>query len=29
MMDGSGATLWWVGAGLLVAAELSSGSFYP
>ena len=28
MMDGSGATLWWVGAGLLVAAELSSGSFY-
>jgi membrane protein implicated in regulation of membrane protease activity len=28
MMDAGTATMWWVGAGLLVAAELSSGSFY-
>ncbi|HET9641783.1 MAG TPA: NfeD family protein [Burkholderiaceae bacterium] len=24
----SAATLWWVGAGVLVAAELASGTFY-
>jgi len=27
-MDWSAATLWWVAAGLLVAAELFVGSFY-
>lgn len=27
-MDGSGSTLWWVVAGLLVAIELASGTFY-
>ena len=27
-MDWGGATGWWVGAGLLVAAELASGTFY-
>ena len=27
-MDGSAATAWWVIAGLLVAAELASGTFY-
>jgi membrane protein implicated in regulation of membrane protease activity len=27
-MDGSTATLWWVGAGVLVAAELATGTFY-
>ena len=27
MMDGSGATAWWVAAGLLVVAELAVGSF--
>ena len=28
MMGASAATMWWLGAGLLVAAELASGSFY-
>ena len=28
MMDGSPATWWWMVAGVLVAAELASGSFY-
>lgn len=27
-MGGSGATLWWVVAGVLVAAELATGTFY-
>ena len=27
-MDWSGATWWWVAAGVLVAAELASGTFY-
>jgi membrane protein implicated in regulation of membrane protease activity len=27
-MDFNGATLWWLAAGVLVAAELSVGSFY-
>ena len=27
-MDWSGSTLWWVAAGVLVAAELSAGTFY-
>ncbi len=27
-MDWSGATSWWLIAGLLVAAELASGTFY-
>lgn len=27
-MDWSAATLWWVVAGVLVAAELASGTFY-
>lgn len=27
-MDWSSATLWWVAAGVLVAAELASGTFY-
>jgi membrane protein implicated in regulation of membrane protease activity len=27
-MDLSGATGWWIGAGVLVAAELASGTFY-
>ncbi|MBL8370784.1 MAG: NfeD family protein, partial [Burkholderiaceae bacterium] len=27
-MDAGAATWWWIGAGLLVAAELASGSFY-
>ena len=27
-MDLSTATLWWIGAGLAVAAELASGTFY-
>lgn len=27
-MDWSTATVWWIAAGLLVAAELASGTFY-
>jgi membrane protein implicated in regulation of membrane protease activity len=27
-MDWSASTLWWLAAGVLVAAELGSGSFY-
>jgi membrane protein implicated in regulation of membrane protease activity len=27
-MDWSASTLWWVAAGLLVAVEVSSGTFY-
>jgi membrane protein implicated in regulation of membrane protease activity len=27
-MDWNTATLWWVGAGVLVAAELATGTFY-
>ncbi len=27
-MDWSAATLWWIAAGVLVAAELASGTFY-
>jgi len=27
-MDGNVTTVWWVAAGVLVAAELASGSFY-
>jgi membrane protein implicated in regulation of membrane protease activity len=27
-MDGSFATFWWVAAGLVVAAELATGTFY-
>lgn len=27
-MDWSASTLWWLAVGVLVAAELSSGSFY-
>jgi len=27
-MDWNGATGWWIAAGLLVAAELTTGSFY-
>ncbi len=27
-MDGNTATLWWVTAGVLVAAELATGTFY-
>jgi len=27
-MDLSGATWWWIAAGVLVAAELESGTFY-
>lgn len=27
-MDWSWATVWWIAAGLLVAAELASGTFY-
>lgn len=27
-MDWSGATLWWLIAGLLVAAEMATGTFY-
>ncbi len=27
-MDPNASTLWWVAAGLLVAAELASGTFY-
>lgn len=27
-MGWSGATAWWIAAGLLVAAELASGTFY-
>jgi len=27
-MDGNMATLWWVAGGVLVAAELASGTFY-
>ena len=27
-MDWSASTLWWVAAGVLVAAELASGTFY-
>lgn len=27
-MDGDAATWWWLAAGVLVAAELASGSFY-
>ncbi|HWH74847.1 MAG TPA: NfeD family protein [Methylibium sp.] len=27
-MDWSASTWWWVGCGLLVAAELSTGTFY-
>jgi membrane protein implicated in regulation of membrane protease activity len=27
-MDFSTATLWWVGAGILVAVELATGTFY-
>ena len=28
MADWSAATWWWIGAGVLVAAELASGTFY-
>ncbi|MFT7724359.1 MAG: NfeD family protein [Roseateles sp.] len=27
-MDWNSATVWWIAAGLLVAAELATGSFY-
>ena len=27
-MDWSDSTLWWVAAGVLVAVEISSGTFY-
>ncbi len=27
-MDWNSATLWWIAAGVLVAAELATGSFY-
>lgn len=27
-MDWSAATLWWIAAGVLVAAELATGTFY-
>jgi len=27
-MDWSSSTLWWIAAGVLVAAELASGTFY-
>ena len=27
-MDWSNATAWWIGAGVLVAAELATGTFY-
>jgi membrane protein implicated in regulation of membrane protease activity len=27
-MDGSAATLWWVAAGIAVAVELATGTFY-
>ncbi|MBA3625982.1 MAG: NfeD family protein, partial [Methylibium sp.] len=27
-MEWSAATLWWIAAGVLIAAELATGTFY-